>query len=103
MNHEYESFREFYEGYYLPGHSHHYTKLFHLIGLLGASYFAFRLFSSWEWINLLYGLLSGYGFAVISHYLFEGNQPATYKYPVYSFFGDFVMVYEILLGRHKIL
>lgn len=44
----------------------------------------------------------GYGFAWIGHFFFEKNQPATFKYPLYSLMGDFVMFWEILTQKEKI-
>ncbi len=40
---------------------------------------------------LLAGLLCGYGFAWIGHFGFEKNKPASFKRPLYSFMGDWVM------------
>ena len=44
-------------------------------------------------------LLCGYGFAWIGHFFFEHNRPATFKYPLYSFAGDWVMYRDMLTGR----
>jgi hypothetical protein len=41
----------------------------------------------------------GYGFAWIGHFVFEKNKPATFKYPLYSFIGDWVMWWQILTRR----
>ena len=41
----------------------------------------------------------GYGFAWVGHFFFEKNRPATFKHPVYSLIGDFVMFRDILTGR----
>jgi hypothetical protein len=48
-------------------------------------------------------LFCGYGAAWISHFFVEKNKPATFKYPLYSLAGDYLMFFEILLGRHKLL
>jgi len=50
----------------------------------------------------LYGLLCGYGFAWIGHFVFEKNKPASFKRPLYSFMGDWVMYRDVWLGRVKI-
>ena len=44
----------------------------------------------------------GYGFAWISHFFIEKNMPATFKFPIYSLRADFVMFFEILVGKIKI-
>jgi len=47
----------------------------------------------------LLALLSGYGFAWIGHFVFEKNRPASFKRPLYSFMGDWVMYRDIWIGR----
>ena len=48
---------------------------------------------------LLYGLLCGYGFAWVGHFGFEKNKPASFKRPLYSFRGDWVMWRDMLRGK----
>ena len=48
---------------------------------------------------LLGALFCGYGFAWVGHFFFEKNRPATFKHPLYSFAGDWVMFKDILLGK----
>ena len=55
-----------------------------------------RIVSPWALLALP---LVGYGFAWIGHFYFEKNKPATFKYPLYSFAGDWVMYRDILIGR----
>ena len=55
-----------------------------------------------NFLFILYALLSGYGFAWVGHFFIEKNKPATFKYPFYSFIGDYKMYFEILQGKHKI-
>ncbi|WP_422460561.1 Mpo1-like protein [Endozoicomonas sp. ALB115] len=38
---------------------------------------------------------------LVGHFFFEHNKPATFKYPVYSFLGDWVMLKDFLLGRFR--
>ncbi|MDE2496332.1 MAG: DUF962 domain-containing protein, partial [Xanthomonadaceae bacterium] len=44
----------------------------------------------------------GYGCAWIGHFVFEKNRPATFRHPLYSFTGDWVMFADILRGRVRI-
>jgi hypothetical protein len=47
----------------------------------------------------LYALLCGYGCAWIGHFGFEKNKPASFKRPLYSFMGDWVMYRDMWRGR----
>ncbi|MDH4290508.1 MAG: DUF962 domain-containing protein, partial [Aquincola sp.] len=39
------------------------------------------------------------GFAWVGHFVFEKNKPASFKRPLYSFMGDWVMYRDIWTGR----
>ncbi|MCP4864003.1 MAG: DUF962 domain-containing protein [Alteromonas sp.] len=94
------SFREFYP-YYLSEHQNVTCRRLHFIGstlvltLLILSLFTGQLMLLW----LL--PIAGYGFAWLGHFKFEHNKPATFRYPLYSLMGDWVMYKDILLGRIK--
>ena len=51
------------------------------------------------WWMLLVLPLAGYSFAWVGHFFFEKNRPATFKHPLYSLLGDFVMYRDMMLGR----
>ena len=53
--------------------------------------------------TLYYLPVVGYGFAWIGHFFFEKNHPATFKYPLYSFMGDWMMFKDILMRKESIL
>ena len=44
----------------------------------------------------------GYGFAWAGHYFFENNRPATFRHPLYSLMGDWVMWKDIMTGKVRI-
>ena len=102
MEKRYTNFKDFYP-YYLSEHSHKTTKLLHFIGTSISLYFLFSFFRTLDFVYIILSLLSGYGFAWISHFFIEKNKPATFKYPFYSFIGDHLMFIEIIMGKHKIL
>ncbi|GAA0340943.1 DUF962 domain-containing protein [Bowmanella denitrificans] len=100
MNKEYQSFREFYP-YYLKEHRNLICRRLHFIGSwLVLALLAYSLLSGVLWTLLLVPLV-GYGFAWVGHFFFEHNKPATFRYPLYSLMGDWVMFKDILLGRLK--
>jgi len=52
-----------------------------------------------QWGFILLGLLLGYAFAWIEHFGFEKNKPTSFKRPLYSCMGDWVMYKDIWVGR----
>lgn len=97
----YASFRAFYP-FYLSEHSDRNCRRLHFIGstlvlaTIGAA-LASRD-ARWLWLAPLFG----YGFAWVGHFVFEKNRPATFKQPLYSLAGDWVMYWDILRGRVKL-
>ena len=102
MKTEFTSFEEFYP-FYIDEHKNKYNKLLHFIGTWLSLVFILLMIFSGEPKYLFYALLSGYSWAWVGHFFIEKNKPATFKYPFYSFIGDWRMFREILQGKHKIL
>jgi hypothetical protein len=71
----------------------------HLAGTLTglACLIAFIVLGHW-WLFPV-ALVPGYGGAWLGHFLVEHNRPATFKYPLWSFIGDYKMVGLMLAGR----
>lgn len=95
---EFASFREFYP-FYLSEHADRRSRRMHFAGttlILVLMAIAF-VGSNWNWLWLI--PVAGYGFAWIGHFVFEKNRPATFKHPLYSLLGDWVMYFDILRGR----
>ena len=69
---KYKTLKEFYP-YYLSEHEHKTTKLFHFIGTGFSLFFLVQFFLTFNPFNILYALLSGYGFAWVSHFFVEHN------------------------------
>ena len=93
------SFREFYP-FYLSEHANRISRRLQFIGSFGVLLLvALAIVRGNAWW-LLAALLCGYGFAWVGHFFFEKNRPATFKHPLYSFIGDWVMFGDIL--RRKI-
>jgi len=95
---KYQRFAEFYP-FYLSEHRNRTCRRLHFLGaslsLVCLALFLATLNGWW----ILAGLLCGYGFAWIGHFVFEKNQPASFKQPLYSFMGDWVMYGQIWRGK----
>jgi hypothetical protein len=94
----YATFREFYP-FYLSEHVNRMCRRLHFIGtslVIGVIVAAITTGNAW-WLAL--APIAGYGFAWVGHFAFEKNKPASFKQPLYSFMGDWVMYWDILRGR----
>jgi len=99
-NNKYNSFKEFYP-FYLSEHKKKENKFLHVIGSISVLILLGYCLLTSDWIKLCYAPLLGYGFAWTGHFFFEKNKPATFKYPFYSFIGDWIMLKDILTGKIK--
>ncbi|WP_372995901.1 Mpo1-like protein [Marinobacter sp.] len=91
-------FSEFYP-YYLEEHSDVTCRRLHFVGSLLVLIVAAWALISGKLLWLLALPVIGYGFAWVGHFKFEKNRPATFKYPLYSLMGDWVMFRDMLIGR----
>ena len=69
--------------FYLREHANPRNRLMHAAG---------------TWYALLWPVVA-YGFAWSGHFLIEGNKPATFGHPFWSFISDFRMLGLMLTGR----
>ena len=92
------SFAEFYP-FYLREHGNRTCRRLHFVGSTLALVFLVGLLATGKLQFLLYALVAGYGFAWLGHFVFEKNRPASFKRPLYSFMGDWVMYKDIWTGR----
>jgi hypothetical protein len=98
---DYSSFREFYP-FYLSEHRNRTCRRLHFIGsccVLVVVAVVLAGASAW-WLLLL--PVIGYGFAWVGHFAFEKNRPATFRHPLYSLAGDWVMFWQILSGKLRL-
>ena len=101
MSDKYRSFSEFYP-YYLSEHQNLTCRRLHFIGSLLIICLLIYVVLTQQWGWLFAVPVLGYGFAWVGHFFFEHNKPATFDYPFYSLWGDWVMFKDILLGKIKI-
>jgi hypothetical protein len=92
------SFAAFYP-YYLSEHRNTVSRRLHFIGSLGVIGFAAMALATGNWLWLPAAVICGYGFAWVGHFFFEKNRPATFRHPIYSLMGDWVMFRDICTGR----
>lgn len=94
----FHTFVDFYQ-YYLDEHKHPMSRRLHFIGTSIVILLFVVSMTTQIYSLLLIIPLVGYGFAWSGHFFFEKNQPATFKYPLYSLMGDFLMFWQILTGK----
>ena len=85
--------------FYLGEHAKPATRRWHFFGTCLSTLLivvAVVTFNAW-W--LLAALFAGYGPAWIGHFFVEKNQPATFKYPLWSLASDYRMTWTWLIGR----
>lgn len=95
---KFESFKDFFP-YYLAEHANPTCRKLHYIGTcLASSLLIISLWQqAWGFIPLFF--IIGYGFAWTGHAFFERNKPATFDYPLWSFFGDYKMFWLAITGQ----
>ena len=90
----FKSFTEFYP-FYLTEHSNRTCRRLHFVG----STLSLACLSILIATGKPQYLLCGYGFAWVGHFGFEKNKPASFKRPLYSFMGDWVMYKDLWTGK----
>lgn len=101
MSKRYATFREFYP-FYLSEHANRTCRRLHFVGSSLVLIVLAWALATQRWMWLLTLPLIGYGFAWVGHFFFEKNRPATFKYPLYSLIGDWVMYWQIVSGRIRL-
>jgi len=95
---EFPNFVSFFR-FYVRQHSHPANRWLHAIGTVSGIAVVIAAFATHHpWYALLWPVVA-YGFAWIGHFLIEGNKPATFGHPLWSFLGDFRMLGLMLMGR----
>ena len=93
-----KTFREFYP-YYLSEHRNPTCRKLHFAGSTLVLLLLVAAIATQRWALLWLLPIAGYGFAWVGHFAFEKNRPATFRYPLWSFAGDWVMYAQLLTGR----
>ncbi|MBV9100753.1 MAG: DUF962 domain-containing protein [Candidatus Dormibacteraeota bacterium] len=95
---EFSTFDDFFP-YYVSQHSKPATRWFHFAGThLGAAVGITGIVRRKPALLAAAPVIS-YGLAWFSHFTIEGNKPATFGHPVWSFIGDLKMLGYMWRGR----
>ncbi|WP_329740778.1 DUF962 domain-containing protein [Dyella sp. A6] len=98
---EFSSFREFYP-FYLGEHRDRRCRRMHFAGstlvLLVILLAIVSARPAWLWL----APVAGYGFAWVGHFAYEKNRPATFRHPLYSLLGDWVMYVQVWRGKVRL-
>lgn len=93
-----ETYREFWD-FYVREHSEPLTRCLHFAGTILGIVLLIWILRTGSWIYLPACFVVGYAFAWLAHFFVEHNQPATFKYPLWSFVSDYKMTWLMLIGR----
>jgi hypothetical protein len=89
------TFAEFYP-FYLGEHQNSACRGLHFIGTsISLVLLAYAVFTNTWWL-IAVAVVQGYLWAWAGHFGFEKNKPASFKQPLYSFIGDWVMWFQLL-------
>jgi hypothetical protein len=98
---EFTSFREFYP-FYLGEHRDRRCRRLHFIGSTLVLLVVLLAVVTGRWAWLWLAPVAGYGFAWVGHFAYEKNRPATFRHPLYSLMGDWVMYWQVLRGKLRL-
>lgn len=92
------NFKEFWD-FYVSEHRRTETRVLHFVGsMIGLAILAGLIWSG-NWYFFPLAFVPAYAFAWVSHFFVEHNTPATFKYPLWSFAGDWKMIWLMLNGK----
>jgi hypothetical protein len=91
-------FADFYP-FYLSEHSNRVSRRLHFTGTsIALALLAMAVVLQNGWL-VAAALVQGYAFAWVGHFFFEHNKPATFRYPGFSFMGDWRLWWEMVTGK----
>ena len=92
------TYQEFWP-FYLREHSRLATRRLHVFGTTLAGVFLVAGVAAADIRFVVAGIVSGYLFAWLAHFLIERNRPATFRYPLWSLWADISMCGMFWTGR----
>jgi hypothetical protein len=94
----FSTFADFYP-FYLSEHANRVSRRLHFVGTSIALAIVIAALITQMWWLMIVALVQGYAFAWVGHFFFEHNRPATFKYPRFSFMGDWRLWWVIVTGK----
>ena len=95
---QFKSFNDFWP-YYLGEHGKPATRFLHGLGTLLALGLIILLVAKGKWWLVPLAFIPGYAFAWAAHFFVEKNRPTTFSHPLWSFMGDWKMLFLMLTGK----
>lgn len=92
------TFKEYYQ-HYLSLHQNKWCRRLHVLGQLFTIAFVYLCIASKFWIFLILAPFIVYPFAWTGHYIFEKNEPAAFRNPLWAKVSDWIMLKDIIIGR----
>ena len=92
------TFADFYP-FYLSEHTNRVSRRLHFVGTNISIALLITALVTQLWWLVAAAVVQGYAFAWVGHFFFEHNKPATFKYPLFSFIGDWRMWWENVSGK----
>jgi len=87
--------------YYMNAHQNRYNQQFHYVAFLFAFLGWIFLFIN-IWVTLILAILH-YTLSWVGHFYFEGNKPASFRYPWVGFYAGFIWffirTFEIITNK----
>jgi hypothetical protein len=93
----FSSFHDFWP-FYLGEHSTLQCRVQHFLGTAIAVTFVSVALMTGNGSWLVLAVICGYACAWWGHFVFEKNRPATFRFPIYSFMGDWKMFWMMMVG-----
>ena len=94
----FKTFADFYP-FYLSEHANRVSRRLHVVGTSIALVILVAALITQMWWLAAVALIQGYAFAWVGHFFFEHNRPATFRYPGFSFMGDWRLWWEVVTGK----
>ena len=92
------TFQEYYKNY-LTLHQNKWCRRLHVLGQAATIAFVIMCLTSQMWLLLVLPPFVVYPFAWTGHYVFEKNEPAAFKRPLWAKACDWVMLKDIVTGK----